>query len=342
MFTVDPVTSMTYFQPCALEPLYKFELLGILFSLAVYNGITLPVTFPLAFYHNLLPPDHYCLGSEYPRTTDFIRDGWPQLAKSFDELVAWADGDVEDVFCRSYEFSFQAFGRKIDVDMQGFKNKPWPAQYAHNHIPIVEDVEKKWSASDRPLPLDSSAWERPVDSHGYSEPAMVSNANRTQYVVDYIVWLTQRSVGPQLKAFQKGFMACLNPKSLELFTPVSLRRLVEGTQIIDTEKLRKATRYEAPYNASHPTIILFWSIVDAYDQDDRKRLLEFVTASVRVPVTGFGSMQFVICRAGADSRSLPTSSTCFGKLMLPEYKSKEKMKGKLDLAIRNAQGFGIV
>jgi hypothetical protein len=342
MFTVDPVTRMTYFQPCALEPLYKFELLGILFSLAVYNGITLPVTFPLAFYHNLLPPDHPYLGPKYPRTTDFIRDGWPQLAKSFDELVTWTDGDVEDVFYRSYEFSFQAFGRKMDVDMQGFENRPWPAQYAHNFIPTLGDVENKWPASDRAQPLDSPAWERPMSSPGHPEPVMVSNANRMQYVVDYIFWLTHRSVGPQIKAFQKGFLACLNPKSLELFTPGSLRSLVEGTQIIDVEKLKKATRYEAPYTASHPTILLFWSIVEAYDQDDRKRLLEFVTASVRVPVTGFGSMQFVVCRAGPDSRSLPTSSTCFGKLMLPEYKSKDRMKRKLDLAIQNAQGFGIV
>ena len=40
MFTTDPRTRMTWFQVNPLEPLHKFELLGLLFSLAVYNGET--------------------------------------------------------------------------------------------------------------------------------------------------------------------------------------------------------------------------------------------------------------------------------------------------------------
>jgi hypothetical protein len=37
---------------------------------------------------------------------------------------------------------------------------------------------------------------------------------------------------------------------------------------------------------------------------------------------------------------LPTSMTCFGKLLLPEYDSREKMKMKLDVALENSKGFG--
>jgi hypothetical protein len=53
-------------------------------------------------------------------------------------------------------------------------------------------------------------------------------------------------------------------------------------------------------------------------------------------------LAFNIVRFGEDSEQLPTSSTCFGKLYLPEYKVKEKMKRKLELAIQNAKGFGVV
>ena len=39
---------------------------------------------------------------------------------------------------------------------------------------------------------------------------------------------------------------------------------------------------------------------------------------------------------------LPTALTCFGRLLLPQYDSKEKLKEKLILAIENAKGFGLV
>lgn len=103
---------MTWFQPASLEPLYKFELIGLLFSLAIYNGITLPVTFPLAFYKLIL---HEPIDS-----IDDIRDGWPELAKGLEALLSWDDGDVGDVFSRTYEFSFETYGQKVHVDMTSF------------------------------------------------------------------------------------------------------------------------------------------------------------------------------------------------------------------------------
>ncbi|KAF2706415.1 ubiquitin-protein ligase E3A [Pleomassaria siparia CBS 279.74] len=348
MFTIDPQSRMTWFQPASLEPDWKYEMLGILFSLAVYNGITLPVTFPLALYHGLLSPNHPCLGPNYPNKTDFIRDGWPTLAKSFDEMLAWKDGDVGDIFMRSYNFSFEAFGQRRDVDMQAFDKgltgepAAWPADYEGEFgSPIPGSFGPTWPSNAKRPPLSSAAWERPFEVIEEETP-MVTNTNREQFVSDYIFWLTFKSVASQLLAFRNGFRACLSPKSLYLFDPISLKALVEGSQVISITALKPAVRYEEGYKARHPTIIDFWSIVEDYGQEDRRKLLEFVTASERVPVTGFESMNFVIVRNGGDSEMLPTSSTCFGKLMLPQYKDKEKLRKKLGLAIQNSKGFGIV
>ena len=44
---------------------------------------------------------------------------------------------------------------------------------------------------------------------------------------------------------------------------------------------------------------------------------------------------------GPDSDFLPTSSTCFNLLLLPQYSSAEKLEEKVDIAIRNATGFGL-
>lgn len=301
MFAVDPETNMAWFQPDSPEPGWKFEMLGMLFSLAVYNGVTLPVSFPLALYYHLLGPNHPDASKELEQTVPFIGDGWPTLAKSFDELLAWEDGDVADVFCRQYIYSYSAFGRTIDINL----------------LPFGDNREGE-------------------------EIPLVTNANRSRYVADYITLLTYTTVMPQLLTFRKGFYACLDPKSLHLFNAPALKNLVEGTQEVDVKAWQATTRYEDGYSPAHQTIKDFWSIVQDYDMEARRKLLEFVTASDRVPITGFESMNFQIVRNGSDTESLPTSSTCFGKLMLPEYATKEKLKKKLDVAIQYSKGFGVV
>jgi len=345
MFTVDPETRMIWFQPASFEPDWKFQMLGVLFSLAVYNGVTLPVTFPLTLYEHLLAKDSYSYSRDL--ATDSIRDGWPTLAKSFDELLSH-EGEVADVYMRDYVFSFEAFGHNVDVDMLAFDGrKKWPARNGPPHPDRFENASA-WRASLKRPALTDTAWLRPTTTKSETgeeidietEAPPVTNANRKNFVKDYIHWLVLRSVERQLSAFTIGFHTCLHPRSLALFTPSTLRSLIEGNPIISVPLLRKATRYEGSYSATHPTILDFWAIVESYSQEDVKKLLEFVTASERVPITGFEGMSFVIEWHGGDTELLPTSSTCFGKLYLPEYAGREKMRGKLEVALRNCEGFG--
>lgn len=342
---------MSWFQPAAFEPDWKFQMLGVLFSIAVYNGITLPVTFPLVLYEHLLAKDPYSRSKHL--NTDTIRDGWPALAKSFDQLLAY-DGNVADVYMRDYVFSFEAFGQVVDVDMQAFEgHKRWPARSGPPHPGRFESANA-WRANLKRPALTDPAWRRPTTARSESgddsdmerdsdaETPLVTNENREKFVSDYIHWLVYRSVERQISAFATGFHTCLNRRSLDLFTPKTLRKLVEGSPVISVPLLRKSTRYEGKYNDQEPTIVNFWSIVESYSQDEVKRLLEFVTASERVPITGFENMNFVIEPGGGDTDRLPTSSTCFGKLYLPAYATKEKMREKLGLALQNCKGFGNV
>jgi hypothetical protein len=319
MFTLDPQTRMIWFQPGTLEPDWKFEMIGILFSLALCNGVTLPVTFPLALYHFLLtaepPPRDQSSGND---DLSFIKDGWPELARSFETLLTWTEGDVSDVFVRDYAFSYDAYGQHIDHNM----DEP----YARPH---------QGTSGSRPV--------RPEDllTTQTTEAKAVTNANRETFVHDYIHHLTYLSILPQLLAFRKGCLACLQPQSLQLFTPSALRSLIEGTPHISISALRQCARYEQGYASTHSVILNFWRVVESYSQEDCRHLLEFVTASDRVPVTGYDGIPFHIVRVGGGDM-LPTSSTCFGKLYLPEYESEEILKGKLGLAIRNSKGFGVV
>jgi len=44
----------------------------------------------------------------------------------------------------------------------------------------------------------------------------------------------------------------------------------------------------------------------------------------------------------ADDSKLPTSHTCFNQLLLPDYSRKEILRSKLDVAVDNSTGFGMV
>ncbi|KAI1482183.1 hypothetical protein F4774DRAFT_372031 [Daldinia eschscholtzii] len=310
-FVIDDRTRMTWFQPGSVQPDWKFELIGLLISLAVYNGLTLPITFPKALYRKLL--------GEPVTELHHIADGWPDLANGLTNVLEWneKDGSVEDVFVLTYEFSTSMFGQPVSREMQSSNSISWPQFSSHP---------------------DST----PLAASNPDSAPLVTGDNRNAYVSDYIRYLTDVSVAPQFDAFARGFRACLHPKSLQLLTPSLLQNLVEGTQEIDVGELRRAARYVG-WDVSHRTVRDFWSIVKRYDDRMRRKLLEFVTASDRVPVGGMANIQFVVQKNGEETGEnghLPTAYTCYGTLLLPEYRDKEVLRERLTMALENAQGFG--
>ncbi|QDS72473.1 hypothetical protein FKW77_009875 [Venturia effusa] len=305
--TTDPQVNMTWFQPLSLEPLQTYELLGLLVGLAVYNGITVSMSFPDALYKKLL-------GLQDDRRID---DGWPTLLKSLQEMEDWKEGDVADVFVREFAFSCTANGENWTADMRQAKSEDARTRFAGlAFVPANE-------APDIPL---------------------VTNDTRTEYRKGYIHWLLDVSVAPQYETFAKGFNTVISSRSLNLLSPALFKNLVEGHQVFDIKGLYKATRYEDGYSRDSPVIQWFWQIVFGWEErreeDKKKKLLEFVTASQRVPVQGWSGLAFSIVRNGGDTERIPTSMTCFGKLLLPEYSCFEKLRGKLEIALENSQGFG--
>jgi hypothetical protein len=376
-----------------MVPLYKYQLLGVLFGLAIYNGITLPVSFPLAFYKKLLfqPCDEIDLA-----------EGWPSLAKSLQQLRSYP-GSVEEDFVRDYVFSFSANGLHLDVSM----DDPWNGwtiwdkikmnkslslgrmnvmrSYTDKHHPpsssatepakFVDETEHTSESQSEHNPQAENsekveALKEPSQSNfqwpGWTvsiappdeEPQLVTNDNRHEYIQSYAKWVMDWSIRPQFNAFTKGIYAVLSLRPLtvslflifsmqflllthkiQLLTAEQLRTLVEGHNHLDIHALQKATTYTY-YTASHPVITWFWQVVTSYPQSKQKKLLEFVTASSRVPVNGAESLVFVIGRSDAGAEALPGSSTCFGTLRLPEYQSLEVLREKLDIALEHSLGFG--
>lgn len=344
IFTTDPLSGISWFKPGSFEPEYKYELLGIFASLAIYNGVTIPFNLPKVFYRKLLG-----LSS---RLVD-LADGWPQLAKGLEDLRDY-DGDVEGDIMREYAFSMDVFGTTINIDISRKSDKGFRTRglSPRSSTSVPSDLGKHESTLEKrqDIPtmhtkelnpgIGADAIGDNSDTSTSSEPPMVTNVNRHQYISDYINHLTNLSVATQYHHFTLGFFRCITRKSLKLFNPTQLKNLVEGTPFIDVARLRQFTSYDDGYHASHPTIDIFWGIVQNWDQDKVGRLLEFVTASDRLPIGGEERVNFEIQRNGDDDERLPTSMTCFGKLLLPDYASVERMEKALDFVVEHAKGFG--
>lgn len=372
MFTIDETTRMAWFQPGSLEPLYSFEALGVLMSLAIYNGITIPVTFPLAFYRKLL--------NLKAKKLDHITDGWPELSKGLRTLLEWSDGDVGDVIARTYEFSYEVYGSTVTADLSRIgREDAWPPLPAGTG---TNALKKRSKSTSFELPLDTSQFgptPQPSPPHQCTldtelapvpqatsfnlkgcgtpvslsdsdvspppqedhEAPLVTNANRDQYVLDYIYWLVHKSVAPQFSAFARGFYTCLDRTALSMFTPEALKLVIEGHSRIDITELERTATYD-DFERDSEYMHWFWAIVRNMSPEQHKHLLEFVTASDRVPVNGLASVTFVIQKNGdgdVDGR-LPSSSTCYGRLLLPVYKQRAVLEEKLSKAIENHVGFG--
>ncbi|KIW04168.1 uncharacterized protein PV09_04484 [Verruconis gallopava] len=316
-------TKMNWFKPLSLEPLQTYELLGLLFGMAVYNGITLPVNLPFAMYQVLC--------GRGPFEQFVLQDAWPSLHKSFQQLTDWReeDGDVEEIFARDYAFSFEANGQTYTIDM------------------LNDDS----TLVDRLFYSEDSEQSIFTDMRRSLTP--VTYSNRIDFISDYKKWLVFNSVRPQLEAFVKGFRHIISITFTSFITSPTLQRFVEGTRQIDASLLKAATSYAITspetepsysdeYSSAHPTIQHFWSVVMNYDQVQLQKLLTFVTASDRVPVQGYRAIGFSIEKHG-DVNMLPTSSTCFGKLFLPPYESEEAVSRMLGIAIEEGtSGFGFM
>ncbi|KAJ3119077.1 hypothetical protein HK100_000475 [Physocladia obscura] len=165
---------------------------------------------------------------------------------------------------------------------------------------------------------------------------------RDEYVDLYVQHYLEESVKRQFNAFKRGFHRVCGGPALKMCRADELEMMICGTNQLDFSELEAGAKYDDGYDPDHLVIKNFWSIVHGMTFERKKMLLMFVTASDRVPLKGLGNLVFVIQRNGPDTERLPTALTCFGRLLLPEYSSVEKLENRLVTAIENAKGFGLV
>ena len=132
-----------------------------------------------------------------------------------------------------------------------------------------------------------------------------------------------------------------NGQTFQLFAPDELDILVSGEEILEWEELQKNCEYKDGYSANSRVIKWFWEIFNSFSADMKRKFLLFTTGTDRAPVGGLANVKIIIQKVN-DPSKLPVSHTCFNILCLPNYSKKTDLKYKLETALTQTEGFGLI
>ncbi|WOG91550.1 hypothetical protein DCAR_0310799 [Daucus carota subsp. sativus] len=259
------------------------------------------------------------------------------------------DGQLLDVhFTRS--FYKHILGAKVTyhdieaIDPDYFKNLKWMLE---NDISDILDLTFSIDADEEKLILYERAQVTDYELCENGRNIRVTEENKHQYVDLVAEHRLTTAIRPQINAFLDGFNELIQRDLISIFNDKELELLISGLPDIDLDDLRMNTEYSG-YSAASPVIHWFWEVVQGYSNEDKARLLQFVTGTSKVPLDGFRALQgisglqkFQIHKAYGSPDHLPSAHTCFNQLDLPDYPSKQQLEERLHLAIHEAnEGFG--
>ncbi|KAK4297692.1 hypothetical protein Pmani_029911 [Petrolisthes manimaculis] len=195
----------------------------------------------------------------------------------------------------------------------------------------------------------------------------VTNDNKIVYIHLMAHFKMHTQIKDQTKAFIRGFRSIINPDWLSLFSVPEFQRLISGDNVaVDLKDLRENTLYYGGFHDKHRVVCWLWDILERdFKEEERALFLKFVTSCSKPPLLGFTNLEppfsircvevgddedtgdtigsvirgFFAIRKRDPVNRLPTSSTCFNLLKLPNYQRKSTLREKLRYAITSNTGF---
>ncbi|XP_062521053.1 ubiquitin-protein ligase E3B-like [Corticium candelabrum] len=272
--------------------------------------------------------------------------------------VPFADFFLTNLKGTKYSAAYSAFDELASFDSDLYKN----LSYVKHYDGDVSELDLTFSVN--------RDFFGKVETHDLTpggSAVTVTNENKISYIHRVAHFHMRTELRDQTNSFVRGFHSIVNPEWLGYFSPCEIQRLISGDSVeMDVEDLKKHVEYMGGFHPSHQIVRWLWDVVGKdFDACEKGLFLKFVTSCSKPPVLGFShlnppfSIRFVDTSDDTDggdtvgsvlrgffrrsTRSaatrLPTASTCFNLLKLPNYPSKAVLRDKLRQAITSASGF---
>uniref|UniRef100_A0A8C1N398 HECT-type E3 ubiquitin transferase n=1 Tax=Cyprinus carpio TaxID=7962 RepID=A0A8C1N398_CYPCA len=131
--------------------------------------------------------------------------------------------------------------------------------------------------------------ERELKSGGTN--VQVTEKNKKEYIERMVKWRVERGVVQQTQALVRGFYEVVDSRLVSVFDARELELVIAGTAEIDLNDWRNNTEYRGGYHDGHIVIRWFWGAVERFNNEQRLRLLQFVTGTSSVPYEGFTALR---------------------------------------------------
>ncbi|XP_015784165.1 ubiquitin-protein ligase E3B [Tetranychus urticae] len=306
----------------------------------------------------------------YPSPTSYIHENHLSLFEFVGRMLGKAvyEGIVADVPFASF-FLSQVLHQQQNALYSSIDELPSLDPELYKNLTYVKHYDGDVAELDLTFSVDEDCMGKIV-SHELmpgGRITTVNNENKISYIHLMAHFRVHRQIRDQTAAFIKGFRCIVNPDWLTMFSTPEFQRLISGdNNPIDLTDLRRNTKYYGGFHNNHKVINWFWDILEKdFKPEEHRLLLKFVTSCSKPPLLGFTHLKpqfsircvevsedqdvgdtvgsvlrgfFTLRRKGPVNR-LPSSSTCFNLLKLPNYQKKSVLRDKLRYAITNNTGF---
>jgi len=196
-------------------------------------------------------------------------------------------------------------------------------------------------------PLGDSPFE--LMKGGRNVPISAENFQQFARLVAH--WRLVEGVRTEMEAVRRGFESVINTDALKIFFPVEMEQLFCGCSESSTDDkhwakgvLQQAIRPD--HGFTHDSVQIGWLVdmLNGFTPDKRRKFLQFVTGSPRLPVGGFRALNppLTVVRKTASYSSeneLPSAMTCYNYLKIPPYESYEIFLERFDVALQFIYSF---
>ena len=109
MFNYNEKTRLFWFNMYSFEPKIKFELIGIILGLALFNNVILDIKFPLVIYKKLL---------DYKPDLQDMKECDPELYNTFTYLKNTKEENLKEKLSTTFTITKDKFGEKIIIPLK--------------------------------------------------------------------------------------------------------------------------------------------------------------------------------------------------------------------------------
>lgn len=306
----------------------------------------------------------------YPSPISYVQDNHLQLFEFVGRMLGKAvyEGIVVDVPFASF-FLSQLLGQTLQAMYSCMDELPSLDNELYRSLTFIKHYQEDVADLNLTFSVDQDVMGKIVthELHPGGKARAVTDQNKIIYIHYMAYFHMHTQIKEQTAAFNRGFRSIVNTEWLSLFSAPELQRLISGdTAPLDLRDLRRHTQYYGGFHDSHRVIGWLWDILSRdFTEEERKLFLKFVTSCSKPPLLGFAHLEppfsircvevgddedtgdtigsvirgFFTIRKKDPLNRLPTSSTCFNLLKLPNYQRRATLRDKLRYAVCSNTGF---